>query len=117
MNKIDVSEVKLRYSMKDILERLGIETNKKGFTCCPFHNEKTPSFHVSADKQLFHCFGCGASGNVIQFVMKTENVDFVDALKIMADRAGIVLPEDDEGFNDELREKKKKLYLYLEEKD
>ena len=78
---------------------------------CPFHNEKTPSFHVSADKQLFHCFGCGASGNVIQFVMKTENVDFVDALKIMADRAGIVLPEDDEGFNDELREKKKKLYL------
>lgn len=78
---------------------------------CPFHNEKTPSFHVSADKQLFHCFGCGASGNVIQFVMRTENVDFVDALKIMADRAGIVLPEDDDSFDDEIRKKKKKLYL------
>lgn len=77
---------------------------------CPFHNEKTPSFHVSADKQLFHCFGCGASGNVIQFVMRTENVDFVDALKIMADKAGINLPEDDFGVDNELHEKRKKLY-------
>ena len=41
---------------------------------CPFHNEKTPSFHVSQDKQLFHCFGCGASGNLVQFVMRTENL-------------------------------------------
>lgn len=77
---------------------------------CPFHHEKTPSFHVSADKQLFHCFGCGASGNVIQFVMRTENVDFVDALKLMAERAGINVPEDDTSFNDALYEKKKKLY-------
>ncbi len=77
---------------------------------CPFHHEKTPSFHVSADKQLFHCFGCGASGNLIQFIMRTENVDFVDALKIMADKAGINLPEDDYSFNNELHEKKKKMY-------
>lgn len=77
---------------------------------CPFHNEKTPSFHVSADKQLFHCFGCGASGNSIQFVMKIENVDFVDALKIMADNAGITLPEDDFAVDNELHEKRKRLY-------
>lgn len=61
---------------------------------CPFHHEKSPSFHVSADKQLFHCFGCGASGNLVQFVMRTENLDFIDAIKVMADRAGIVIPEE-----------------------
>lgn len=76
---------------------------------CPFHNEKTPSFHVSQEKQLFHCFGCGASGNLVQFVMKTENLDFVDALKLLADRAGIVIPEDRDDFGDYNHEKKKKI--------
>lgn len=76
---------------------------------CPFHNEKTPSFHVSQEKQLFHCFGCGASGNLVQFVMKTENLDFVDALKLLADRAGIVIPEDSDDFGDYNHEKKKKI--------
>ena len=61
---------------------------------CPFHHEKTPSFHVSQDKQLFHCFGCGASGNLVQYVMRTENLDFIDAVRLMADRAGIMIPED-----------------------
>lgn len=75
---------------------------------CPFHNEKTPSFHVSQEKQLFHCFGCGASGNLVQFVMRTENLDFVDALRQLADRAGIIIPENDDDFSDELHEKKKK---------
>lgn len=60
---------------------------------CPFHNEKTPSFHVSADKQLYHCFGCGEGGTVINFIMKSENLDFVDALKTLAQRAHITLPE------------------------
>lgn len=76
---------------------------------CPFHNEKTPSFHVSQDKQLFHCFGCGASGNLVQFVMRTENLDFVDALKLLADRAGIVIPEDDMDFSTESHEQKKRI--------
>lgn len=76
---------------------------------CPFHNEKTPSFHVSQEKQLFHCFGCGASGNLVQFVMRTENLDFVDALRQLADRAGIIIPENDDDFSDELHEKKKKI--------
>lgn len=56
---------------------------------CPFHNEKTPSFHVVEDKQIFHCFGCGASGNVITFVMRIENYEFLDAIKFLADRANI----------------------------
>ena len=76
---------------------------------CPFHNEKTPSFHVSREKQLFHCFGCGASGNLIQFVMRTENLDFVDALRALADRSGIIIPENGAGESDEYREKKKRI--------
>ena len=60
---------------------------------CPFHNEKSPSFSVSPGKQVYHCFGCGESGNVVTFVMKYKNATFQEALKILADRAGIKLPE------------------------
>ena len=76
---------------------------------CPFHNEKTPSFHVSSEKQLFHCFGCGASGNLVQFVMRTENLDFVETIKLLADRAGIKVPENGAGMSDEFHEKKKRI--------
>jgi len=61
---------------------------------CPFHNEKTPSFSVNTDKQIFHCFGCGVGGNSISFVMKYENLTFTEAIKQMADKAGINLPEE-----------------------
>lgn len=74
---------------------------------CPFHNEKTPSFHVSTDKQLYHCFGCGEGGTVINFIMKAENLDFVDALKLLAQRAGIVLPEPEQS-GDAVKQSKKK---------
>ena len=77
---------------------------------CPFHNEKTPSFHVSADKQLFYCFGCGAGGNLVQFVMRSENVDFSDALKILADNAGIALPEANNAYDDEKHRRRKRIY-------
>ncbi len=76
---------------------------------CPFHGEKTPSFHVSQEKQLFHCFGCGASGNLVQFVMRTENLDFIDSLKLLADRAGIIIPDNDDSFSDVNHEKKKRI--------
>ncbi len=75
---------------------------------CPFHREKTPSFHVSGEKQLFHCFGCGASGNLIQFVMRAENLDFIDALRLLADSAGIIIEESSD-LNDESHEKKQKI--------
>ncbi len=61
--------------------------------CCPFHGEKTPSFMVQPEKQLFHCFGCGAGGDVFSFLMRHENMTFPEALKFLADRAHIVLPE------------------------
>lgn len=77
---------------------------------CPFHKEKSPSFHVSSEKQLFHCFGCGASGNLVQFVMRTEGLDFVESLKLLADRAGIQLPEDNGYTNSDSHILKKKIY-------
>lgn len=61
---------------------------------CPFHHEKTPSFVVTPDKQIFHCFGCGVGGNVLSFVMKQERLEFVEAVKFLAGKAGIVIPED-----------------------
>lgn len=78
--------------------------------CCPFHREKTPSFHVSADKQLYHCFGCGAGGSVIQFIMNAEGLDFPDALRYLADRSGIRLPENDGSSDDEKYKRKHKMY-------
>jgi len=90
-----VEEVRLRNDIVDVIREY-VPLKKQGssyFGLCPFHNESTPSFSVSPDKQLFYCFGCGASGNVIGFVMKIENLDFVDALKKLALRVGYKLPE------------------------
>ena len=83
----------------DIVELISsyISLKQKGsayFGLCPFHNESTASFSVSTDKQLFHCFGCGASGNVYSFVMKMENYDFPEAIKFLADRIHYSLPEE-----------------------
>ena len=61
---------------------------------CPFHGEKTPSFMVSPDKQIFHCFGCGVGGNVFGFVMKIEKKDFREAVEMLAERAGVEIPKD-----------------------
>lgn len=89
-NEICVSNDIIDYASSFIT----IKKNGKNYmACCPFHNEKTPSFSIDRDKQLFHCFGCGASGNFVQLVMRLENLDYKDALKQLADRAGIVIPE------------------------
>lgn len=90
-----VEEVRAR---NDIVEVIGsyVRLQKKGGSyvgLCPFHNEKTPSFSVSASKQMYHCFGCGVGGNVFTFIMEYENYSFVEALKLLAERAGIRLPE------------------------
>ena len=78
---------------------------------CPFHNEKTPSFHISPDMQLYYCFGCGAGGNVISFVEAAENLDFVDAVKFLAQRANITIPETGFAAADrERHEKKQTIY-------
>jgi len=62
--------------------------------CCPFHSEKTPSFHVLPDRQTYHCFGCGKGGGVINFIMEIENLSFRDAVEVLANRAGLPLPDD-----------------------
>lgn len=101
------------YDANDIVdyvpERVRLKKAGKDYMgLCPFHHEKTPSFHVSQDKQLFHCFGCGASGNLVQYVMRTENLDFIDAVRLMADRAGIMIPEDS-AQDDRLHSKRKRM--------
>ena len=77
---------------------------------CPFHKEKTPSFSVSPDKQIFHCFGCGVGGNVIHFVSKIENLNFKESLEMLADKAGIILPTIDSGEDSKRQELKEKIY-------
>lgn len=75
-----------------------ISLDKKGATywaCCPFHHEKTPSFAINESDQYYHCFGCGASGDVIKFVSEMENFDFMDAVKMLAERAGLQIPQTD----------------------
>ena len=64
------------------------------WACCPFHQEKTPSFHVEERKGFYHCFGCNASGDAINFVMETENVPFIEAVEILAREAGLEMPEE-----------------------
>lgn len=87
-----------------------VSLNKKGnnlWGLCPFHNEKTPSFSVSPDKQIYHCFGCGKGGGVISFIMEIENLPFVDAVKLLAKRAGLEVPESSE--NEAYRKKRTRL--------
>lgn len=80
------------------------------FGLCPFHNEKSPSFAVSPDKQIFHCFGCGVGGNVIHFVSKIENVGFKEALELLANRANITLPKIDSEQDNKLEYLKSRVY-------
>ena len=87
-----------------------VSLNKKGnnlWGLCPFHNEKTPSFSVSPDKQIYHCFGCGKGGGVISFIMEIESLPFVDAVKLLAKRAGLEVPES--GENEAYRKKRTRL--------
>ena len=80
------------------------------FGLCPFHNEKSPSFAVSPDKQIFHCFGCGVGGNVIHFVSKIENVGFKEALELLANRANITLPKINSEQDNKLEYLKSRVY-------
>uniref|UniRef100_UPI003FEFFA70 DNA primase n=1 Tax=Candidatus Ventrimonas sp. TaxID=3048889 RepID=UPI003FEFFA70 len=90
-----VEEVRSRNDIVDVISGY-VKLQKKGsnyFGLCPFHNEKSPSFSVSPQKQMYYCFGCGAGGNVITFLMEYESYTFPEALKVLADRAGVKLPE------------------------
>ena len=80
------------------------------FGLCPFHNEKSPSFSVSPDKQIFHCFGCGVGGNVYTFLMKIEGINFVEAVQMLAERANIQLPTLENGADTVREQLKAKVY-------
>jgi len=98
LSKFDNSftdELRQRLSLVDVISRR-VPLTKKGqnyWGCCPFHNEKTPSFSVNEDKGFYHCFGCGEHGDIISFIMKSENLGFVEAIKELADMAGLKMPE------------------------
>ena len=76
--------------------RLTKRSGSNLFGLCPFHSEKTPSFSVSPDRQIYHCFGCGKGGSVINFIMEIENLSFPDAVAFLARRAGMELPAENE---------------------
>lgn len=100
-----VEEVRLKNDIVDVVSGY-VRMQKKGssyFGLCPFHNEKSPSFSVSPAKQMYYCFGCGAGGNVFTFVMNYENYTFSEAMKLLADRAGVNLPEVE--YSEEMKQK------------
>ena len=101
-----VEEVRSRNDIVDIISGY-VRLQKRGsnyFGLCPFHNEKSPSFSVSPGKQMYYCFGCGAGGNVITFLIEYENYTFAEALKVLADRAGVTLPQEDNSKEAKARE-------------
>jgi len=109
-----VEEIRAKNDIVDVISGY-LKMQKKGsnyWACCPFHNEKTPSFSVSGNKQMFHCFGCGVSGNVYTFVMKYENYSFPEAVKMLADRAGVQLPEAE--YSEEARRRESRRARLLE---
>ena len=100
-----IEEVRSRNDIVDVVSQY-VKLTRKGssyFGLCPFHNEKTPSFSVTPGKQMYYCFGCGAGGNVFNFIMEYENFTFGEALKYLADRAGVELPKIE--YSREVKEK------------
>ena len=109
-----IEEVRTKNDIVDVIGSY-VKIQKKGssyFGLCPFHNEKSPSFSVSGYKQIYYCFGCGAGGNVISFIMNYENYTFQEAVKYLAERAGVTLPEVE--FTEEAKQKQSKRNKLLE---
>jgi DNA primase len=105
-----MQDLKLRTDINDVISSY-VTLKKRGRTyvgLCPFHNEKTPSFTVYPDTQSFYCFGCGAGGDAIGFIKKIENLDYMDAVKALAERSGMQIPSD-VGYNDELAKLRRKV--------
>ena len=107
-----INELVERSDIVDVVSgyvRLGKKSGANMFGLCPFHSEKTPSFSVSPDKQIYHCFGCGKGGGVINFIMEIENLSFPEAVEFLAKRAGLPLPEE----SNDLESKKRGRMLAL----
>lgn len=107
-----LEEIRSRNDIVDVVSQY-VSLKRKGrnyFGLCPFHNEKSPSFSVSPDKQIFHCFGCNVGGNVFHFIMKIENVSFFESVAILATRAGIELPTVTSGYDEAKTKLKNEVY-------
>ena len=92
LNETTIEELKARTDLSDLIASYGISLRRSGsgvMACCPFHNEKTPSFHINTSKGFYHCFGCGESGDAIKFVQKYEGLSFMDAVKKLAGMCGM----------------------------
>ncbi|HEY5586261.1 MAG TPA: DNA primase [Ruminiclostridium sp.] len=110
-----IEEIRVNNDIVDVISEY-VKLDKKGksyFGKCPFHNEKTASFSVEPVKQIFHCFGCSKGGNVIHFIMAIENLDFPEALQLLADRAKIQIPEMSDGIQDDAKANLKKELLQI----
>ena len=109
-----VEEVRMKNDIVDVISGY-VKIQKKGssyFGLCPFHNEKSPSFSVSGSKQMYYCFGCGAGGNVFTFIMEYENFSFHEAIKFLADRAGVSLPAEE--YSEEVKKRESRRAKLLE---
>lgn len=110
-----VEEIRAKNDIVDVISGY-VRLKKQGsnyFGLCPFHNEKSPSFSVSQNKQMYHCFGCGAGGNVFTFIMEYENYTFPEAIKYLAQKAGVSLPEIEYDENARKRDNKRAQILEL----
>ena len=108
-----IDEIRQNNDIVDVISQY-VHLKRSGrnfFGLCPFHNEKSPSFSVSPDKQIFHCFGCGVGGNIFTFLTKIEGITFIEAVQNLAKRANIQLPTIKGNLQDLEREKlKQKVY-------
>ena len=107
-----IDEIRSKNDIVDVISQYVIlkRSGRSFFGLCPFHKEKSPSFSVSPDKQIFKCFGCGVGGNVIHFVSKIENISFKETIEELAERAGVELPKLEGETDTKFLELKQKVY-------
>ncbi len=114
-----IDELLIRADVVDVINaRVPLKKKGREYTaCCPFHNEKTPSFTVSPNKQFYHCFGCGVHGSAISFLMEYEHLEFVEAVESLAESLGITVPREagGKGPSDEQRQRSKDLFTLLQD--
>ena len=108
----DREEIKAKLDIVEVIrEYIPVKSTGANFQAlCPFHNEKSPSFSISPDKQIWHCFGCGRGGDVFSFIMEKEGLTFIEALRLLATKAGVTLNND----NPESRSKRNRLLDIME---
>lgn len=108
-----IDELVMRTDLVDLVSEY-VSLKQKGgsfWGCCPFHSEKTPSFHVLPDRQIYKCFGCGKGGGAINFVIEQENLPYIEAVRFLAKRAGMQMPQQENDFSDRRLQREKMLAL------